>query len=152
MSLVADLERALGPGAVISEPAELRTYECDGLTGHRAVPQAVVLPRSTEEVQAAVRVCREHGAPFVARGAGTGLSGGAVPVAEGIVIGLARMNRILEVDVPNRRVRVQPGVTNLDVTRAVAAPRALLRPRPLEPAGVHDRRQRRRELRRRRTA
>jgi glycolate oxidase len=71
-------------------------------------------------VQAAVRVCREHGAPFVARGAGTGLSGGAVPVAEGIVIGLARMNRVLEVDVPNRRVRVEPGVTNLDVTRAVA--------------------------------
>ena len=121
MTLVADLERALGPDAVISEPAELRTYECDGLTGHRAVPLAVVLPRTTEEVQAAVRVCHDHGAPFVARGAGTGLSGGAVPVAEGIVIGLARMNRILEVDVPNRRVRVQPGVTNLDVTRAVAA-------------------------------
>ena len=121
MSLVADLERALGPDGVISEPAELRTYECDGLTGHRAVPQAVVLPRSTEEVQAAVRVCRDHDAPFVARGAGTGLSGGAVPVVEGIVIGLARMNRILDVDVPNRRVRVQPGVTNLDVTRAVAA-------------------------------
>src|SRR6476619_848412 len=121
MSLVAELVRALGADAVLSEPAELRTYECDGLTGHRAVPQAVVLPRSTEEVQAAVRVCRRHGAPFVARGAGTGLSGGAVPVAEGIVIGLARRNRILEVDAPNRRVRVQPGVTNLDVTRAVAA-------------------------------
>ena len=121
MNLVADLERALGPEGVISDPAELRTYECDGLTGHRAVPQAVVLPRSTEEVQAAVRVCRDHGAPFVARGAGTGLSGGAVPVAEGIVIGLARMNRILDVDVPNRRVCVQPGVTNLDVTHAVAA-------------------------------
>jgi glycolate oxidase len=68
-----------------------------------------------------VRVCADHGIPFVARGAGTGLSGGAVPVAEGIVIGLARMNRILEVDVPNRRVRLQPGVTNLDVTRAVAS-------------------------------
>ena len=66
-------------------------------------------------------MCAAHGIPFVARGAGTGLSGGAVPVAEGIVIGLARMNRILEVDVPNRRVRLQPGVTNLDVTKAVAA-------------------------------
>src|SRR6476619_142470 len=121
MSLVAELVRALGADAVLSEPAELRTYECDGLTGHRAVPRAVVLPRSTEEVQAAVRVCREHGAPFVARGAGTGLSGGAVPVVEGIVIGLARMPRILEVDVPNRRGRVQPGVPNLDVTHAVAA-------------------------------
>ena len=120
MSLVADLEAALGRKAVISEPAALHTYECDGLTGHRAVPQAVVLPRSTAEVQAAVGVCAAHGAPFVARGAGTGLSGGAVPVAEGIVIGLARMNRILDVDIGNRRVRVQPGVANLDITRAVA--------------------------------
>jgi glycolate oxidase len=120
MSLVADLERAVGADAVVSEPAQVRTYECDGLTGHRATPQAVVLPRTTAEVQAAVRVCHARGIPFVARGAGTGLSGGAVPVAEGIVIGLARMSRILEVDVPNRRVRVQPGVANLDVTRAVA--------------------------------
>src|SRR3954453_6810167 len=120
MRLVAELVRALGEDAVLSEPAELRTYECDGLTGHRAVPLAVVLPRTTEDVQAAVRTCRDHGAPFVARGAGTGLSGGAVPVAEGIVIGLARMNAILDIDVPNRRVRVQPGVTNLDVTRAVS--------------------------------
>jgi glycolate oxidase len=120
MSLVADLERAVGADAVVSEPAQVRTYECDGLTGHRATPQAVVLPRTTAGVQAAVRVCHERGIPFVARGAGTGLSGGAVPVAEGIVIGLARMNAILEVDVPNRRVRVQPGVANLDVTRAVA--------------------------------
>jgi glycolate oxidase len=121
MSLVAELERAVGADAVVSEPARMRTYECDGLTGHRAVPQAVVLPRTTAQVQAAVRVCAEREIPFVARGAGTGLSGGAVPVAEGIVIGLARMNRILEVDVPNRRARVQPGVANLDVTKAVAA-------------------------------
>jgi glycolate oxidase len=121
MSLVAELEHAVGAGAVISERSQMRTYECDGLTGHRAVPQAVVLPRTTADVQAAVRVCHAHGVPFVARGAGTGLSGGAVPVAEGIVIGLARMNRILAVDVPNRRVRVQPGAANLDVTRAVAA-------------------------------
>src|SRR6476619_1286824 len=120
MSLVAELVRAIGADAVVSEPAQVRTYECDGLTRHRATPQAVVLPRTTAEVQAAVRVCHERGVPFVARGAGTGLSGGAVPVAEGIVIGLARMNAILEIDVPNRRVRVQPGVANLDVTRAVA--------------------------------
>jgi glycolate dehydrogenase FAD-linked subunit len=120
VTLIADLERAVGAGAVISERARMRTYECDGLTGHRAIPQAVVLPRTTAEVQAAVRVCHERGIPFVARGAGTGLSGGAVPVAEGIVIGLARMNRILDVDVPNRRVRLQPGVANLDVSRAVA--------------------------------
>ncbi|HEY3766199.1 MAG TPA: FAD-linked oxidase C-terminal domain-containing protein [Gaiellales bacterium] len=121
MTLVAELERAVGADAVISEASQMRTYECDGLTGHRAMPEAVVLPRTTEQVQAAVRVCHARGIPFVARGAGTGLSGGAVPVAEGIVIGLARMNRILEVDVPNRRARVQPGVANLDVTSAVAA-------------------------------
>ncbi len=120
MSLVAELEQAVGADAVVSEPARMRTYECDGLTGHRAVPQAVVLPRTTAQVQAAVRVCAARGIPFVARGAGTGLSGGAVPVAEGIVIGLARMNRIVEVDAPNRRARVQPGVANLDVTKAVA--------------------------------
>ncbi len=121
MTLVVELERAVGADAVIAEPSQMRTYECDGLTGHRAMPEAVVLPRTTEQVQAAVRVCHARGIPFVARGAGTGLSGGAVPVAEGIVIGLARMNRILEVDVPNRRARVQPGVANLDVTSAVAA-------------------------------
>jgi glycolate oxidase len=106
VSLLSDLARAVGPGQVISDPAALRTYESDALTGYRAVPQAVVLPGSTAEVSAAVRVCTDHGIPFVARGAGTGLSGGAVPVAEGIVIGLARMNGILEVDVPNRRVRL----------------------------------------------
>ncbi|MGZ4481864.1 MAG: FAD-linked oxidase C-terminal domain-containing protein [Gaiellales bacterium] len=120
MTLVADLVRAIGTENVISDPTELRTYESDALTGYRAVPQAVALPRSTEQVRAAVRTCAAHGAPFVARGAGTGLSGGAVPVAEGIVLGLARMNRILEVDLPNRRVRLQPGVTNLEVTRTVA--------------------------------
>src|SRR2546423_10932794 len=130
MALVAELERALGPAAVVSEPAQVRTYECDGLTGHRATPQAVVLPRTTAEVQAAVRVCHERGIPFVARGAGTGLSGGAVPVAEGIVIGLARMNAILEVDVPNRRVRPQPGGAHLDVNRAGEPHRRHYAPNP----------------------
>jgi glycolate oxidase len=121
VSLLPDLVQAVGSDQVISDPTALRTYESDALTGYRAVPRAVVLPRSTAEVAAAVRVCAAHGIPFVARGAGTGLSGGAVPVAEGVVIGLARMNRILDVDVSNRRVRLQPGVTNLDVTRAVSA-------------------------------
>ena len=120
MTLVSELRAALPRDAVLTEPAELRTYECDGLTGWRAVPLAVVLPRTTEQVAAAVRVCAARGVPFVARGAGTGLSGGAMPIAEGIVIGMARMNEILDVDVPNRRARVQPGVANLDVSRAVA--------------------------------
>ena len=85
-------------GGLISEPAQLRTYECDGLTGFRVVPALVVLPASTEEVAAVVRVCARERIPFVARGAGTGLSGGALPVADGIVIGLARMREILSVD------------------------------------------------------
>jgi glycolate oxidase len=118
---VQAVEAALGVSAVITEPEQLRTYECDGLTGHRVVPGLVVLPSSTEEVQAVVRLCAREGVPFVARGAGTGLSGGALPVAEGIVVSLARMNRILAVDVEAGRVTVQPGVTNLAVTEAVAA-------------------------------
>ena len=120
MSLIDDLGAAVGREHVVSDPTALRTYQSDGLTGYRAVPQAVVLPGNTAEVVACVEVCERHEIPFVARGAGTGLSGGAVPVVEGIVIALSRMKRILDVDVPNRRVRLQPGVTNLDVTRAVA--------------------------------
>jgi glycolate oxidase len=116
---VSALEAVLPPDAIVREPEQLRTYECDGLTGHRMVPSLVVLPDSTEEVQAVVRQCAEHAVPFVARGAGTGLSGGALPVADGIVISLARLNRILELDLDHGRVVVEPGVTNLAVTQAV---------------------------------
>ena len=121
---LAVAERArdvVGPDWVIADPAQLRVYECDGLTNHRAAPGAVVLPGSTEEVAAVVRLCHEHGVPFVARGAGSGLSGGALPTAEGVVIGLSRLREVLAVDVPNQRIRVQPGVTNLRVSEAVAA-------------------------------
>jgi glycolate oxidase len=120
-AFTAALERALRPAQLIREPEQLRTYECDGLTGHRVVPSYVVLAESTDDVQAVVRACSEHGVPFVARGAGTGLSGGALPVAEGIVISLARMKRVLEVDLDAQRVTVEPGVTNLEVTAAIAA-------------------------------
>jgi glycolate oxidase len=120
VSLVAELEEALGAEHVIREPERLRVYECDGLTGHRAVPELVVLPASTEEVQAVVRACHREKVPFVARGAGTGLSGGATPVAGGVVVSLSRMNRILEVDLASQRIVVEPGVTNLEITRAVA--------------------------------
>jgi len=119
--LVSELRRALGPDHVITEPEQLRVYECDGLTGHRAMPELVVLPDSTEEVQAVLRACSREHVPFVARGAGTGLSGGATPVAGGVVVSLARMNRILEIDLESQRVVVEPGVANLDVTRAVSA-------------------------------
>lgn len=120
MEPARELERVLPADALITEPEQLKTYECDGLTGHRVVPALVVLPRTTEDVRAAVRACHEHGIPFVARGAGTGLSGGALPVADGVVISLARMNRILEVDYESARVTLQPGVTNLQVTDAVS--------------------------------
>jgi len=106
---------------VIRELEQLRTYECDGLTGRRVIPALVALPADASEVQAVVRICSQAAIPFVARGAGTGLSGGALPVAEGIVISLARMNRVLSIDVDAGHVVVEPGVTNLDVTRAVSA-------------------------------
>jgi glycolate dehydrogenase FAD-linked subunit len=117
---VAAIEDALPPGAVLSEFEDLRTYECDGLTGRRVLPSLVCLPETTEHVQAVVRACNAYGIPFVARGAGTGLSGGALPVAEGVVISLARMNRVLAIDLDSQRIVVQPGVTNLQVSEAVA--------------------------------
>ena len=119
---IADLARAtVGPQWVLTDPAQLRAYECDGLTGHRVVPSAVILPGTTKETAAVVRACHAAGIPFVARGAGTGLSGGALPVADGVVIGLQRMRAILAIDLDNARVRVQPGVTNLAISEAVAA-------------------------------
>ncbi|GAY07823.1 FAD-linked oxidase C-terminal domain-containing protein [Pseudonocardia sp. N23] len=120
----AALARAVGPDNVIDDPVGRRAYECDGLTGFRVVPDLVVLPRDAAAVAAAVRACAEHRVPFVARGAGTGLSGGALPVADGIVISLARLNRVLDVDPVDRRATLEPGVTNLDVT-AAAAPHGL---------------------------
>jgi len=120
-SLVAELRAALGETHVVTEPEQLRVYECDGLTGHRAVPELVVLPGSTEDVQTVLRACHRERVPFVARGAGTGLSGGATPMAGGVVVSLARMDRVLEIDLESQRIVVEPGVANLDVTRAVAA-------------------------------
>src|SRR6478672_3897362 len=119
--LVEELAAAVGEAHVLTAPEDLATYDCDGLTGWRAQPACVVLPGSSEEVQAVLRLCAREGVPFVARGAGTGLSGGALPVADGVVVSLARMNRIVEVDLESERVVVEPGVANLDVTRAVAA-------------------------------
>ena len=100
----AEIRAVVGDRQVITEPEQLRVYNCDGLTGWRAMPELVALPGSTAEVQGVVRICAREGLPFVARGAGTGLSGGALPVADGIVISLARMNRILEVDLDSQRV------------------------------------------------
>ncbi|MER5649443.1 FAD-linked oxidase C-terminal domain-containing protein [Streptosporangium sp. NPDC002524] len=112
-------EELLGPGSVITDPVRLRTYECDGLTHHRVTPGVVVLPSNAEQVAAVVRICNEFGLPFVARGAGTGLSGGALPRADGVLVVTSKMRRILSVDLPNRRAVVEPGVTNLAITEAV---------------------------------
>jgi glycolate oxidase len=121
MALKAPFAAIVGERNALVEPAALRTYECDGLTGTRVRPGIVVLPRSTAEVAAVVRAARALGLPIVPRGAGTGLSGGALPVEGGVVVGLSRMNAILDVDLPNLRMRVQPGVINLDVTKRIAA-------------------------------
>jgi glycolate oxidase len=119
-ALLAEFRAICGNEAVLHDPLQLLTYECDALPHLRASPALVLLPRSPAEVQAIVRVCSRESIPFVARGHGTGLSGGALPVAGGVVISLARLNRVLEVDIPNRRVTVEPGVTNLEITKQVA--------------------------------
>ncbi len=115
-----ELEDVLGRDAVISSDDELIAYESDGLTGYRVKPVFVVLPTDSEQVARVVRLCSREKIPFVPRGAGTGLSGGALPNEEGIVISLSRMNRILEVDIPNRVVVAEPGVVNVSVTQAVS--------------------------------
>ena len=129
-TLADRFRRVLGADRVITDPTRLRTYECDGITGHRVVPAVVALPESTEEVALVVAGCAEAGVPFVARGAGTGLSGGALPVADGVVISLARMRRVRDIDVPNQRMTVEPGVTNVDISRAVAAHHLYFAPDP----------------------
>ena len=104
--------------SVITDPTRLRTYECDGLAHYRVTPAVVVLPQDTRQVQHCVRVCAELGVPFVARGSGTGLSGGALPHADGVLIVTSQMRRILEIDVDNELAVVEPGVINLDVSKA----------------------------------
>ncbi len=117
--ILEELRVIVDDRGVIFSPEELHTYECDGLVNFRVLPRAVLLPTSTEQVQSIVRICHRERIPFVARGSGTGLSGGATPVENGVVISLVRMNRILEVDFPNARAVVEPGVLNLDVTARI---------------------------------
>ncbi|WP_436277793.1 FAD-linked oxidase C-terminal domain-containing protein [Paracoccus methylarcula] len=114
--IVASLQEALPLDTVIFDPEETRAYECDALTAYRCAPLAVVLPRSTEEVAAVMRVCADMGVPVVPRGAGTSLAGGALPTADCVVIGTARLRDVLEIDTDNRFIRVQTGVTNLSVS------------------------------------
>lgn len=118
--LARELEAVVGPEGLIERPEQLRVYEADGLTAFRQAPRLVVLPDTAEEVREVVRICYRHQVPFVPRGSGTGLSGGALPVAGGVVIGLSRMQRIHDVDFVNQRVVVEPGVLNTWVTQRVA--------------------------------
>ncbi|HEY2651344.1 MAG TPA: FAD-linked oxidase C-terminal domain-containing protein [Solirubrobacteraceae bacterium] len=118
--LVGRLQRICGAEHVLTHPDVLATYRSDGLAHYRQTPLAAVLPASGEEVHQVVRACFEAQVPWVARGSGTGLSGGALPVAEGILIVLARMRRVLSVELDDGRVVVEPGVTNLAISKAVA--------------------------------
>jgi glycolate oxidase len=118
--LAERLRREIGHANVLTDRQELRTYECDGLAVYKVVPALVTLPETREQVRAVVRACVEAGVPYVARGAGTGLSGGALPHADGVLVVTSKLRRILEVDVPNQRAVLEPGVANLDITRAAA--------------------------------
>ena len=118
-SILPALRATAGAEHVYTQEHQVRTYESDGLLHYRARPAAVILPSSAEQVRDTVRICFEAEVPWVARGAGSGLSGGALPVAGGVVIGLSRLRRVLEVDLEDGRVVVEPGVTNVEVSAAV---------------------------------
>ena len=117
--IVAGLRRIVAGEGVIADDESLVAYESDGLTAYRQLPLAAVLPRTTEQVAQILKFCKSRGVKVVARGAGTSLSGGALPLQDGVILGLSRFNRILEVDLENRVVVAQPGVTNLGITEAV---------------------------------
>jgi glycolate oxidase len=129
-ALIVELRRALPEAALRVEREDLHPYECDGLSAYRRLPLAVCLPESIEQARAVLRICRAHATPVVARGAGTGLSGGALPHENGVVLSLARFDRILDIDPDNRVARVQPGVRNLAISEAVAAHKLYYAPDP----------------------
>src|SRR6187551_3925574 len=119
--IVADLQTIVpGEGVIASERA-MRPYESDGLTAYRQLPMVVVLPETTDQVAAVLRYCHDNGVRVVPRGAGTSLSGGALPLVDGVLLGMAKFNRIREIDFENRVAVVEPGVTNLAVSTAVQA-------------------------------
>jgi len=117
--IVSRLREAMSGGDVISDERETRAYECDALSAYRCPPLCAVLPTSTAEVAAVLKVCHEEGVPVVPRGSGTSLAGGALPTSDAVILGISRMNRVLETDYPNRVIRVEAGRTNLSVTGAV---------------------------------
>jgi glycolate oxidase len=120
-TIITQLLAQLPEHCVLSHTEDLRPYECDALSAYRALPLAVVIPETAEQIRIALQICSEKNVPVVARGSGTGLSGGALPHSQGILLSLARFNRIIEIDPQNRTARVQPGVTNLAISTAAAA-------------------------------
>jgi glycolate oxidase len=119
--IVARLAAVLPPDALMSDIAQTRAYECDALTAYRCPPLAVVLPSTTEQVSAVLKICHDMGVPVVPRGSGTSLAGGALPTADCVILGVARMTQVIETNYPDRYIRVQTGRTNLSVTGAVEA-------------------------------
>jgi glycolate oxidase len=119
-SIITQLLEQLPAHCVLSHTEDLRPYECDALSAYRQLPLAVVIPESEKQIRIALQICSENDVPVVARGSGTGLSGGALPHAQGILLSLTRFNRIIEIDPQNRTARVQPGVTNLAISKAAA--------------------------------
>ncbi|HZA01883.1 MAG TPA: FAD-linked oxidase C-terminal domain-containing protein [Hyphomicrobiaceae bacterium] len=128
--ILAQLRKLVALEAVIGEEDGRRTFETDGLTAYRCLPLAVVLPRSTEEVSTVLRYCSAEGIKVVARGAGTSLSGGALPAEDAIVLGVSKMNRVLEIDYESRVARVEAGITNLAISGVVGARRFFYAPDP----------------------
>ncbi len=117
--LIAQLRSILPASCIVADPVSMKPYECDGLSAYRQMPRVVVLPESVEQVQAVMKTCQQTGTPVVPRGAGTSLSGGAMPHKNGVVLSLARLNRILQINEDNRTARVQAGVRNLQISEAV---------------------------------
>ncbi len=129
-AILSGLARVAPGTPMVADKIGRRVFETDALTAYRCEPLAILLPRSTEELSSIMRFCSEHGVKVVARGAGTGLTGGALPLADSIVIGLSRMNRILDINYENRTARVEVGITNLAISNAVAAKRFFYAPDP----------------------
>src|SRR3954447_15823515 len=118
--ILSGLAQLVAPEALVTSEDERRAFETDALTAYRKMPFAVVLPSTTEEVSAVLKFCHEHGVKVVARGAGTSLCGGAIPQEDAIVLGVAKMNQVIDVDFENRAARVQSGITNLGISQAVS--------------------------------
>ena len=128
--LIKCFAQFLPESAILTQIEQLKPYECDGLSAYRCMPWIVVLPETQKQAQNILKICNQHGVPVVARGAGTGLSGGAIPLHNGVLMSLAKFNRILEIDVKNRIARVQPGVRNLSISQAVLPDKLYYAPDP----------------------